>query len=81
MSNAIWHRHNHFVVAASIETRLAWYLTHAANCGCIPIPDWALAEFSARGIRLPEGYGEAWRARGPLGAGVSARHVGGRGTT
>lgn len=66
MRNRIWHDRNQFAIAASVEGRLGWYLRHAANCGCLPIPDWAMLELQARGIRLPEGYGDIWRARPDL---------------
>ncbi len=63
-ANIVWHGMNDFAVAASVDARLAWYLKHAANCGCTPIPGWAMRELASRGIRLPIGYDEAWQARG-----------------
>lgn len=81
--NHDWHRYDALSSSASTEEAIAWYLRHAANCGCHSIPTAVLAELDARRILLPQNYGLPWSARGTIGMPIApevafGRSLGGR---
>lgn len=66
--NHAWHRNHPLLPLASADEAIAWYLRHAANCGCHAIPEDVMAELDARSIVLPHGYERRWAAVGSVGA-------------
>jgi len=46
--NAEWHRKNKMPVKATLDQRIDWHLTHAANCECRSIPEKLMEEIKKR---------------------------------
>ncbi len=64
--NRTWHQANQLTALRTQESRIGWYLKHAANCGCTSIPREVMHEIERRGILVPRGYGIRWYARPPF---------------
>lgn len=51
--NREWHEAHKLPRDATLERRLDWHLSHAANCGCRAMPDSIRRELEHRGLIVP----------------------------
>lgn len=51
--NREWHETHKLARNATLEQRIDWHLSHAANCGCRDIPPTIRRELENRGLTVP----------------------------
>lgn len=51
--NREWHEAHKLPRNATLEQRLDWHLSHAANCGCRDMPENIKRELENRGLTAP----------------------------
>jgi hypothetical protein len=50
--NREWHETHKLPRTATLDERLDWHLSHAANCGCREMPPSIKRELDRRGVAL-----------------------------